>query len=242
MIRQWWSKVGQRWKARKGRVTTTDEDLLLLNNTPNAVVPLRGPNAADPALVRKKDSAEIVGEAVNKLVDRLEQINASISLQIQQNELLVDKINQIPDLLSGLPQQAQEQRQILQDLTTELKTKAANDQKLLVLMAGMSDHAAEQTGKLGQIHEHLEATAKVDREICDNLGKFNASIEKLDSDTVSQTEWIQQKSRAFSATDRYLKYTLARQQRRFMWIFVISMAVSLVAISGLVIGIVLLTR
>jgi uncharacterized coiled-coil DUF342 family protein len=238
-----WSKIGQCWIRGKNQSRlAVEDDLLLLNKNSTSVVPLRDANAASSVVMKKKDSAEIVGEAIHKLVDRLEEINAGISLQTQQNIQLVDKINQLPDLLSSLPQQAQEQRQILQELSAELKTKSANDHKMQETIVAMTEQASEQTHKLGQIEEHLHVAERTDSRLCENMGKVSQSLEKLDSNTISQTEWIQQMSRAFTATDRYLKYTLAQQQRRLMWIFAVGMAVSVVAIAGLVLGIVLLSR
>lgn len=243
MIHEIWSKIGQRWGRGKNQSQlAVEDDLLLINKNSNSVVSLRQADTASTVITKKKDSAEIVGEAIHKLVGRLEEINASISLQTQQNIQLVDKMNQLPDLLSGLPQQAQEQRQILQDLSAELKAKAQNDHKMLETVAAMTEQTSEQTHKLGQIEEHLHAAERTDLQLCDNMSKVGQSLEKLDLNTVSQTEWIQQMSRAFTATDRYLKYTLAQQQRRFMWIFAVSMAVSVVAIVGLILGIVLLSR
>jgi chromosome segregation ATPase len=237
-----WFKIGQRWASLKKRSPKChNEELLLRNCESSNVVPLRGADVVSP-IIKKKDSAEVVSEAINKLVDRLEQINAGISLQTQQNIQLVDKISQLPDLLGGLPQQAQEQRQILQDLSAELKTKSANDRKMLESVAAMTEQTVEQTSKLGHIEEHLQVAERVNLQLSDTMGKLGQSLDKLDNETVSQTEWIQQMSRAFTATDRYLKYTLAQQQRRFMWTFAIAMVASLAAIAGLVIGIFVLSR
>jgi hypothetical protein len=243
MIREMWSKIGQRWGRSKSRIQPTmEDDLLLINRGANSVVPLHEAGTTPTIITKKKDSAEIVGEAINKLVDRLEEINASISLQTQQNIQLVDKINQLPELLSSLPQQAQEQRQILQELSTELKNKAVNDHKIQETMAAMTEQSTEQINKLGQIEDHLQVAGRTGVQLCDTMNKFSQSLEKLDSNTITQTEWIQQMSRAFTATDRYLKYTLAQQQRRFMWIFAVGMVVSVVAIAGLILGIFLLSR
>lgn len=243
MILEMWSKIGRRLGlGPKGSKAVVEQDLLLRTKESNMVVPLRESAVIPPMMVKKKDSAEIVSEAINKLVDRLEQINAGISLQTQQNIQLVDKISQLPDLLSSMPQQAQEQRQILQELTSELKNKSIADQKMLESVAIMTEQTSEQTAKLGQIEEHLQTAERFSSQLGEDMGRFNQSLEKLDMDTVSQTEWIQRMSQAFTATDRYLKYTLAQQQRRFIWMYAISMMICLVAVAGLVCGILFLSR
>jgi Mg2+ and Co2+ transporter CorA len=237
MIRQWWNKVRLGRKDRVGNMAVQEPSAV---NNSNAVVPLR--RNMETGVIGKKDSAEMFQEAVEKLVDRLDQINAGISLRVQQNEQLLDKMNQLPDFLAGLPQHTKEQREILQELVTELKTKSAGDQKMLDAVVEMTEQSADQTRKLGSINEQLVTSTKTDRQMCDNMGRFGDSLSRLNSETNTQTEWMQHLSRSLDATDQYVKLTLARQQRQFMWVFAISMAVSVVAIVGLVLGIWLYNR
>jgi Mg2+ and Co2+ transporter CorA len=240
MIRQWWQKVGRRFRPRDNSGAVAVQEQESVNQDSNAVVPLR--KNSDAGVIRKKDSAEIFNEGINKLVDRLEEINAGISLRVQQNEQLLDKMNQLPDFLSGLPQHTREQREILQELVTELKAKSAGEQKMLDAVVDMTEQSVDQTRKLGSINEQLVTSAKTDRQMCDNMGRFGDSLGRLSAETNTQTEWMQHLSRALDATDQYVKLTLARQQNRFMWVFAISMTVSVMAIIGLVLGIWLFNR
>jgi Mg2+ and Co2+ transporter CorA len=237
MIRQWWNKVRLGRKDKGGSLSVQEPSA---GDNANAVVPLR--KNTDAGMVRKKDSAEIFNEGINRLVDRLEEINAGISLRVQQNEQLLDKMSQLPDFLSGLPQHTKEQREILQELVTELKAKSAGEQKMLDAVVDMTEQSVDQTRKLGSINEQLQSSAKTDRQLCDNMGRFGDSLSRLGAETTTQTEWMQHLSRSLDATDQYVKLTLTRQQNRFMWVFAISMAVSVVAIVGLVLGIWLFNR
>jgi Mg2+ and Co2+ transporter CorA len=237
MIRQWWQKVRFGRKAESGNLAVQDTSV---GDNSNAVVPLR--RNMDTGALAKRDSAEVFQEAVDKLVDKLEQINAGISLRVQQNEQLLDKMNQLPDFLAGLPQHTQQQREILQELVAEIKAKSAGEQKMLDAVVDMTEQSVDQTRKLGSINEQLQSSAKTDRQMCDNMGRFGDSLSRLSADTNTQTEWMQHLTRAIDATDQYVKLTLARQQNRFMWVFAISMAVSVVAIMGLVLGIWLFNR
>jgi Mg2+ and Co2+ transporter CorA len=237
MIREWWKKVRFGRKADGGSLAVQDPSVV---DNSNAVVPLR--KNADAGTLAKKDSAQVFQDAVEKLVDKLEQINAGISLRVQQNEQLLDKMNQLPDFLAGLPQHTKEQREILQELVTELKAKSAGEQKMLDAVVDMTEQSVDQTRKLGSINEQLQSSAKTDRQLCDNMGRFGDSLSRLGAETNTQTEWMQHLSRSLDATDQYVKLTLARQQNRFMWVFAISMTVSVAAIIGLVLGIWLFNR
>lgn len=237
MIRQWWNKVRMARKVKSGGLAVQEPSA---GDNSNAVVPLR--RNMETAVIKKKDSSELFQEAVDKLVDRLEEINAGISLRVQQNEQLLDKMNQLPDFLSVLPQHTQQQREILQELVTEMKAKSAGDQKMLDAVVDMSEQAVDQTRKLGSIHEQLQASGKTDRLMSDNMGRLGDSMNRLNDQAMTQGEWIGHLSRTLAATDQYVKMTLARQQNRFMWVFAISMAVSVMAIIGLVLGIWLFNR
>ena len=196
------------------------------DGTNPSVVPLRsGPGAM---VTKKKDSAEVFQEAVDKLVDKLEGINDNLASQIRQNERLVERMDTLPGMLSPLPKAVEEQRAAFAEVADQLRQKVARDEKVAVELSG--------------IHEKVAASAAVDEKMCETFGQFSTTLSKLDEDTVSQTEWIQQMSRTFSASERYIKHTMARQQVRFYWIFGISLVVSLLAIVGLVVGIVLLGR
>lgn len=190
-----------------------------------AVVPLRS-STAEAAIKKKKDPAEVLDEAVNKLVDKLENINDNLDRQIKQNEQLVQKMDAIPDMLMSIPKVVEEQRKIFADVARQLQFKVEHDKKVAEELSG--------------IHEKVAASAEVDARMSENIAQFSSTLGKLDTDTVSQTEWIQQMSKTLSASERYMKYTLSKQQTRFHWIFGIALGISFLAIVGLITGIVLL--
>jgi chromosome segregation ATPase len=240
MIREWWNKVGRRHgRGKTGGGVAVQEETASQENS-GSVVPLR--KNPDSAIVRKKDSSELFQEAVDKLVDRLEQINAGIAQRVGQNEQMLDKMSRLPEFLSSLPQQAQEQKEILQELAAELKDKTASEQKMVDSITGMTEQAVEQTRKLSDIRDQLHGSTKTNRQLCDNMGRFGDSLDKLNTGTDTQTEWIGHLSRSMAVTDQYLKMTLARQHRQFLWVFVISMVVCLAAIAGLITVLFMMSR
>ncbi len=214
MIKHIFSKM--RWSKRKPN--PVDTEVLkgdYHNSADGSVVPLRSSSIAP----RKKDNAELFNEAVNKLVEQLEGINEHLDRQVSQNEQLVGR-------LDALPKAVDEQRQSFAKVAEQLRQKIAHDEKVAENLAG--------------IHEKVAKAAAVDEKMCDHFEQFAGTLSKLDADTVSQTEWIQQMSRTFSASERYIKYTLAKQQQRFYWIFGISLGISFLAIVALIVGIILL--
>ena len=187
-----------------------------------SVVPLRG----NSMITKKKDSAEVFQDAVDKLVEKLESINDNLSSQVQQNEQLVKRMDTLPPMLSRLPQAVEEQRAAFAQVAEQMAAKVARDEKVAEELSG--------------IHEKVAQAAEVDAKMCDNFSTFSDTLGKLDEDTVCQTEWIQHMSQMFSASERYIKFTIAKQQVRFYWVFGISLAVCFLAIVTLIVGIVLL--
>ena len=193
-------------------------------NMNNSVVPLHGSQTA----VRKKSSAEMFNDAVEKLIDKLENINHNLDQQVQQKQQLVQRMDVLPDMLSTMPKAVEEQRQAFARVAEQLAQKVERDAKVAEELAG--------------IHEKVTTSTEIQSKMGDNFTKFSDTLDRLDQDTVNQTEWLQQISRTFLASERYMKYTLAKQQTRFYWIFGISIGVCFLAIAGLFIGILLLVK
>jgi chromosome segregation ATPase len=177
-------------------------------------------------VTKKRDSVEVFNEAVDKLITKLENINDNLASQVQQNKQLVERMDTLPGMLSGVPKAIDEQRQAFAQVAEQLRQKVARDEKVAEELCG--------------IHEKVAAAAEVDAKMCDNFSTFSETLSKLDNDTVTQTEWLEQMSRTFSASERYLKYAMAKQQVRFYWILGISLGISLLAVAAMVVGIILL--
>ena len=215
-------------KKGKSHLNSNTSDVLIKTpggsetSADGSVVPLRSGAMA----ARKKDSAEVFQEAVDKLVEKLEHINDNLSSQVSQNKRLVERMDVLPGMLSPLPKAVEEQRAAFAQVAEQLQEKVARDEKVAEELSG--------------IHEKVAASVEVDAKMCDNFSTFSETLGRLDEDTVSQTEWIQHMSQMFSASERYIKFTLAKQQTRFYWVFGISVGVCFLAIVALIVGIFLL--
>ena len=111
----------------------------------NSVVPL---HSAQSLAKKKKDPAEVMNEAVEKLVDKLEGINDNLQQQVEQNQQLVKRMDTLPDLLSSLPKAVDQQRQAFSRVADQLQQKVARDAKV-----------AEE---LGSIRQQVTASVEMD--------------------------------------------------------------------------------
>ena len=180
--------------------------------------------------IEKHQSLEKLQAGFDKLIEQLQGINQHLNRQVTQNEDLMGRIEQLPKLLESFPDVVQNQKQITEQLIEQLKTAAAKDQQFLDAVEKIPTETAKQTDALVDIDHQLAAAADTDVQMAESFNKFNEALDKLKQKTVSQTDSIIQMSRTFATSDRYLKYILSKQNRRFMWVFITAIGVCVLAI------------
>jgi len=244
-IKDFWAKTSN-WLApnRQSRVTKFRpqiDDQGLINQGTKPAEPA-GTQArplgaqGDKVLVKtvqpteKQQSIEKLEEGFNNLIKQLQGINQHLNRQVTQNEELMSRIEQLPKWLESFPDIVQNQRQITEQLIGQLKTAIAKDQQFIDTVEKIPMETAKQTDALVDIDHQLSAAADTDVQMVESFNKFNEALDKLNQRTVSQTDSIVQMSRTFATSDRYLKYILSKQNRRFMWVFIVAIGVCVLAI------------
>ena len=180
--------------------------------------------------VDKTQPLEKLQVGFNKLVERLQGINEHLNRQVTQHEDLMSRIEQLPKLLENFPAVVENQKQITEQLLEQIKTTAAKEEQFIDAVEKIPTETAKQTDCLVDIDHQLAAAADTDVQMAESFNKFNETLDKLDQSTISQTDSILQMSKTFATSDRYLKYLMSRQNKRFMWIFMIAMGVCVLAI------------
>ncbi len=175
--------------------------------------------------VSKSESLEKLQIGFDKLIEQLQGINEHLNHQITQHKDLMSRVEQLPQLLESFPSVVENQKRITEQLIEQLKAAAVKDQQFTDAVEKIPSETAKQTDALVDIDHQLAAAADIDVQMAEGFNKFNETLNKLNQSTLSQTDGIMQMSRTFAASDRYLKYIISRQNRRFMWIFVAAIGV-----------------
>lgn len=173
----------------------------------------------------KHESLEKLQQGFNKLVEQLRDINEHLNRQVTQHEDLMGRIEQLPKLLESFPSVVENQKQIMEQLLEQLKAAAAKNQQFLDAVEKIPNETAKQTDALVDIDHQLAAAADTDVQMTESFNKFNQTLDKLDQSTLAQTDSIVQMSRTFATSDRYLKYIVSRQNKRFIWVFISALSV-----------------
>ncbi len=178
----------------------------------------------------KTESLDKLHEGFGQLVDQLQGINNHLNQQVSQHQELMGRIEQLPKLLENFPKVVEGQKQITEQLFEQLKSAAAKNEQFLDAVEKIPNETAKQTDALVNIDHQLAAAADSDVQRAESFNKFNETLAKLNQSTIGQTGSIAQMSKTFATSDRYLKYLISRQNRRFMWIFITAIGVCVGAI------------
>jgi len=178
----------------------------------------------------KAESLEKLQAGFDKLIDKLQGINEHLNRQITQNEELMSRIEQLPQLLEGFPSLLENQRQITERLLKELNSAAIKNQQFIDTVEKIPTETAKQTDALVNIDHQLAAAADIDVQMAESFNKFNETLGKLNQSTVAQTDSMIQMSKTYATSDRYLKYIISRQNKRFMWVFIAAVSICLAVI------------
>ena len=180
--------------------------------------------------MEKQEPLEKLHQGFNKLVEQLKDINEHLGRQVTQHENLMSRMEQLPSLLESFPSVVENQKQITEQLLEQLKSAAAKNQQFLDAVEKIPNETAKQTDALVDIDHQLAAAADTDVQMAESFNKFNQTMDKLNQSSLAQTDSIMQMSRTFATSDRYLKYIVSRQNKRFMWVFIIALGICVAVI------------
>ena len=233
-FRDWLRK---RFPSRFGRETHGDFARPAVGED-GLIVQKPDPPPAEPPLqtvaVRGKGEVEKFQNGFDTLIDQIKGINDHLNKQVEQHENLLARIEQFPQLLENFPAVVENQKALTEQLVLQLKANILKDQQLLSAIEKIPVESAKQTDALLAIDRQLAAAADVDIQMIETFGKFNETLGKLNQSTKDHTAGIAQMSRTFAASDRYLKYMVAKQTRQFMWVFYSALGVCVIVILLLV--------
>jgi uncharacterized phage infection (PIP) family protein YhgE len=181
----------------------------------------------------RRESVERLQEGFNRLIGQLEQINDHLNQQLTQHQELMGRVRQLPQLLESLPSAVENQKHLTTQLLDQLRTTAAKDQQFIEAVGKIPAETARQTDTLTVINHQLEAAADVDVQLANSFVKFKDTLERLNHNTAKNTDGLVQMSKTFAASDRHLKYVVAKLNQRYAWILAIAISVCGAAICTL---------
>lgn len=186
------------------------------------------------AKAKKQEPIEKLQEGFDNLINQLQSINEHLNRQAEQHEQLISRIDKLPKLLESFPQVVANQQETARQLLEQLKAAAAKNEQFLSAVERIPNETAKQTDALVNIDHQLAAAADTDVQIMESFNRFNETLERLNKTAGLQADSIGQMRRTFATSDRYLKYLVSKQNKRFIWVLFIAVGVCVFAILLLV--------
>ena len=239
-LKDWWSDTS-RWLRSHGFSTDSGVDAEIddegyISQEPDSTEPEQpeatNGHANNSVVVRadgpepdRQQSLEKLQEGFNQLVGQLQGINEHLNRQVNQHAELMERIEKLPEWLASFPTVVEGQKQITEKLLEQVKGAAAKQERFIDAVEKMPTETAKQTDALVAIDHQLAAAADTDVQMVENFNKFSQTLERLNQATKGQTDGILQMSKTFQTSDRYLKYIVSKQNKRFVWIFIAAISV-----------------
>ncbi len=231
-----WLKVHSQSKAADELPEINSDGLISCESEPSQGGPAGGGNHVVLKPVQPMDkhqSLEKLQDGFNRLIDQLGGINDNLGRQVAQHEDLMSRVDKMPQLLESFPDVVENHRKLTEQLLEQLKTTAGKEQQFTEIVSKIPVETAKQTDALVNIDHQLAAAADTDVQMTEGFNKFNETLGKLNQSVTGQTDGIMQMSRTFAASDRYLKYVMSRQHKRFMWMLMTTVGVCVTVILAL---------
>lgn len=199
------------------------------------------PGEPDTAAIKKVPKPDknnplgVLQDAFGQLIEKLGGINEHLDKQNDQQRELMGRIEELPHLLQNFPDALANQKAVIDQLTEQSKTGALKNQQFIETVEKIPAQAVKQTDALINMSNQLSAAADVDVQLTENFNRFNTQLDKLAQNMEWQTDSILQMNKTFALSDRHLKYVIAKQSRRFLWVYISAMTICTAAIIALLI-------
>ena len=179
------------------------------------------------------ESFEKLERGFNQLVEQLKGINEHLDSQASQQIRLMERIEQLPELLENFPSIAEGQKQMTEQMFEHLKASVIKTDQFMDAVEKIPRETGKQTDALVSVNHQLAAAADADVQMAETFNRFHGTLDKLGECTIGNSEALAHMSKTFVTSDRYTKYLMSKQQRRFMWVFFTAMGVSLAVVIAL---------
>jgi chromosome segregation ATPase len=192
--------------------------------------------------VVQRDSSEQISDVFGKLVDQLSSINQNISRQVRQQQAMVTRFDELPEILRNVPTQSEQQKVLIETLIEKLDSQIEGQRGVMETFGSVPVEAMKQTEAVERMTQKLGDAVDSDIQVSANLKDFKDAVVGLDGATAGQTESLEKLNATFTSSDRYLKYIISRQNNRMMVVFAVSIGISAFAVIAMLSAVFMLTR
>lgn len=188
----------------------------------------------------REQSIELIQQGMTDLLSQLKGINDNLAKQVHQQETLTDRIENLPEMVKTIPAVVHNQSKTVDAMLEQLKSEESRSEKFIEAVEKIPAETGKQTDALTDIKHQLSASSETDVQMAESFNNFKNSVDTLNNMSKMQTDSLQAMNKTFAASDRYMKYLVSKQSKRFAWLFIATISISTISIITLIIIIAIL--
>ena len=185
-----------------------------------------------PRMNKKEQQLAAMEDGFNRLVGVMESLNENVARQCDQNAVLLDRLEQLPDLLRSLPESGQAQQEMMRHLEEEFRRQGQRHEQLAEVMGALPELTEKQIDQLGAIRGRLEDSAQTDGRMLESFGHLDKSMDNVLSHNQAQTSSLASIGELLERGQAEMRAEAARGRRRVAWLLGIVLLVSLAAVGA----------
>ncbi len=178
----------------------------------------------DQTLARLQEGYEQVTEVI-------EQIRNHLVTHAERSERICTSLEQLARSMSDVPGISRQQAQTLEAIVSQLEATSTRTQQLTEVMSEVPKVARAQAETLTGMNRQLEMAGEQSVLASQTMGKVGTAINMLGESHQAQSQALKQMDDKASRQNELLGQLIARQSRRFMMLFIVTMILAAAAIT-----------
>ncbi len=248
----WWRRLRGAWRRSDltdeagGQLPKVGDDGLLSDPVATAEADLEAaPDRVGGPLSRwsKRDQTLAkLQEGYEQVTRVIQDIQTHLVTQADRSERICTSLEQLAHSANDLPVIAREQAQMLEHIAANLEATGARTQQMAEAMSEVPKLAKAQGEALVGINRQLEIAGEQRVMTSQTLDRIGTAMGTLNTASQNQTERLKMIGTRAEQQTEMLTQIIARQNRRFIMLFVVTVVLALAAIAAAVSFVVMSTQ
>lgn len=185
----------------------------------------------------RRDQAIVqLQEGYEKVTRVIEEIQKHLVQQGERSERLCGALDRIAQSLAEGPKVARQQAETLERIVGQMESSNARAHQLAEIVAEIPKSARNQTETLVGISRQLEVSNEQRVVSSQTMDRLGSSLQSLGQTSQTQSEILKQMNVTTAEQNRQLAQLITEHNKRFQWLFGLTIAVSFAAIAAAALG------
>lgn len=239
----WWQRLRIPWgrpettEAPTGSLPEVGEDGLLADPVETAETEVEtAPDRTPGPLARwsKRDQTLVkLQEGYEQVTRVIQEIQNHLVTQADRSERICNSLEQLARSVNELPAIARTQTQTLETIAAHIEATGSRTRQMAESLADVPKLAKAQSESLISINRQLEIAGEQRSLTCQTLDRMGSALGTLNSSTQSQAERLKMIGDRTEQQVDLLANMIARQNRRFIMLFVVTIVLAGTALSAI---------